>query len=135
MSLVIDGIGLAPSDASAIRALVEPWTKACVERNWDRLLSMCTDDIIFLPPNEPSAQGGAVRPWLEIFPTIKAMAWDIDHLEGAGQLACARGWVRMTLEVSGQQLSFDGKYTDVFRKQPDGTWRFALVIWNSNEAA
>jgi ketosteroid isomerase-like protein len=60
MSLVIDGTGLAPTDASAIRAMVEPWTKACVERNWDRLLSMCTDDIIFLD-SAPRQRGGCGR--------------------------------------------------------------------------
>lgn len=135
MSQVIDGAGLTPNDVVAIRALVEPWTRACVQRDWDSLLGICTDDIVFLPPSEPAVGGGGVRPWLDRFPAIKAMAWDIDHVEGAGHLACARGWVRMTLEVSGQQLAFDGKYTDVFRKQPDGSWRFALVIWNSNNAA
>ena len=63
------------------------------------------------------------------------MAFDIDHLEGVGHLACLRGWVKMTLDVSGQQVLFNGKYTDVCRKQPDGTWRFALVMWSSNEPA
>jgi ketosteroid isomerase-like protein len=135
MSQVIDGTGLTADDVIAIRALVEPWTTACVKRDWDSLLDMCTDDVVFQPPNEPIVEGAAARSWLDRFPTIKAMAWDIEHVEGAGQLAWARGWVRMTLEVSGQQVGFDGKYTDLFRKGSDGTWRFALVVWNSNTAA
>ena len=93
---------------------------------------MCTDDIVFLLPGEPAVEGDGVRRWLDNFPAINAMASDIDRVEGAGHLACVRGWVRMTLEVSGQQLAFDGKYTDLFRKQPDGTWGYALVMWNSN---
>jgi ketosteroid isomerase-like protein len=96
---------------------------------------MCTDDMVFLPPDEPTVEGGVVRRWLDNFPAIKAMSLDIDRVEGTGHLACVRGSVRMTLEVSGQQLAFDGKYTDLFRKQPDGTWRFALVMWNSNKPA
>ena len=135
MSQVIDGTGLTPNDVLAIEALVEPWTNACVGRDWDSLLGMCTDDIVFQPPNEPSVAGRDVRRWLDNFPVIKAMAWHIDNVEGVGHLACASGWVKMTLEMDGQQLVFDGKYTDVFRRQPDGTWRFALVIWNSNTAA
>ena len=135
MSHVIDGTGLSSPDVAAIRALIEPWTNACVRRDWDTLLGMCTDDVIFLPPNKPAVQNSGVRQWLDDFPTIKAMAWDIDHIEGVIGLACLRGWVKMTLDVSGQEVLFNGKYTDICRKQADGSWRFALVIWNSNESA
>ena len=135
MSQVIDGTGLTADDVAAIRGTIEPWRNACVRRDWDGLLGMCTDDIVFLPPDEPTVEGGVVRRWLDNFPAIKAMSLDIDRVEGTGHLACVRGSVRMTLEVSGQQLAFDGKYTDLFRKQPDGTWRFALVMWNSNKPA
>jgi ketosteroid isomerase-like protein len=127
--------GLTQKDETMIRAIIEPWTRACLERDWDALLGMCADDVAFSPPNEPLVQGDSVRPWLDGFPEIKAMAWDIDYIEGAGDLAWLRGWVRMTLALPGQVVTFDGKYTDVARKQPDGSWRFALVMWSSNEAA
>jgi ketosteroid isomerase-like protein len=104
-------------------------------RDWDTLLSFCTDDIAFSPPNEPLVQGPAARPWLERFPTISTMGWDIDHIEEAGDLAWLRGGVRMTLDVSGQTVDFDGKYTDVARRGADGAWRIAHVMWSSNEAA
>jgi ketosteroid isomerase-like protein len=116
-------------------ALVEPWTLACVARDWDALLSFCTDDVAFSPPNGPLAEGAAVRPFLEGFPTISKMGWGIDHIEEAGDLAWLRGWVRMTLDVSGQKVDFDGKYTDIARRGADGTWRIAQVMWSSNEAA
>jgi len=135
MSQIIDPTGLMADDVAAIRGTIEPWTNACVRRDWDRLLSMCTDDVVFLPPNEPAVEGGGVRAWLDNFPTIIAMSLDMERVEGAGQLACVRGWVKMTLEISGQQLAFDGKYIDVLRKQPDGMWRFAQVMWNANTAA
>jgi hypothetical protein len=32
------------------------------------------------------------------------------------------------MSVEFQELA---KYADVFRRQPDGTWRFALVVWNA----
>jgi len=54
------------SAASAIPELVEPWTRACLARDWDAVLGMCTDDVVFSPPNEPLVEGQAVRPWLEI---------------------------------------------------------------------
>jgi len=66
---------------------------------------------------------------------MTSMAWDIEHLESAGDLSWLRGPVRMTVDVAGQSVAFDGKYTDVCRQTSDGTWRFAVVMWSSNEAA
>ena len=99
------------------------------------LLALCTDDVVFSPPNEPLVEGTAVRPWLEGFPAITTMGWDIDHLESTGDLAWLRGWVRMDLDIGGQAVSFNGKYTDVARRGADGQWRMAVVMWSSNEAA
>lgn len=135
MSSADTGTGLSREDVAAIRANISPWTRACIARDWDSLLGMCTRDIIFLPPNEPAVKADGARSWLDNFPTIKAMEWDIDHVQGKADLAYLSGWVKMTLEVSGQEIRFNGKYTDVCRKQADGSWRFALVIWNSNEPA
>jgi ketosteroid isomerase-like protein len=92
MSQVFDAIGLTADDVAAIRGTIEPWRNACVQRDWDGLLEMCTDDIVFLPPNEPTVEGGGVRRWLDNFPAIKAMALEIDRVEGAGHLACVKGF-------------------------------------------
>ena len=135
MSQVIDGTGVNPADETALRAFIAPWAEACVQRDWGALLAMCTDDVIFLPPNEPAVQGPDVRAWLETFPTIRGMTFDFDHIESSAALACGRGPVKMDLEVSGQPVAFDGKFTDHFRRQPDGTWRFSLVMWSSNQLA
>ena len=135
MSQIIDWTGLTADDVAAIRGTIEPWTTACLQRDWDRLLDLCTDDIMFLPPNEPPVEPARARAWLDNFPTIKALSIEMEHVEGAGPVAYARGSVKMTLDISGQEVAFDGKYLDVFRKQPDGRWRFAQVIWNSSTGA
>jgi ketosteroid isomerase-like protein len=40
---------------AAIRATVVPWTKAALDRNWDAMISMCTNDVVFAPPGEPGS--------------------------------------------------------------------------------
>lgn len=126
---------LSNEDVHAIHDTIEPWSTACMEADWDALLDMCTEDVVFMPPGEPAVEGSAVRPWLEEFPTIKSMTWDIDHLEGEGDLAVLRGWTHMVMEESAEEIEFRGKYTDLCRCQADGSWRCALVIWNSDEPA
>lgn len=126
-TLILDG------DArSAMEQMIEPWSRACMERDWDTLLAMCNDDIIFMPPGAPAVTGAAVRPWLDSFPEILAMSWSIDMLEQVGDLAWLRGPVNQTLVIDGQHLEFKGKYTDVIRRGRDGLWRYSLIVWNSN---
>ena len=57
MSQVIDGTGLTADDLLAIRGTFEAWRDACVRSDWDALLGMCTDDIVFLPPGESTVEG------------------------------------------------------------------------------
>ena len=132
MSATSTLLELSAQDIASIHRMIEPWNKACIKRDWDALLSMCTDDVIFLPPQDKPIQGVTIRGWLNRFPTIKSMWWDIKYLEGRGDLAFVRGAVRQTLVIDGQDILFDGKYSDTMRKDADGVWRFASIMWNSN---
>jgi uncharacterized protein (TIGR02246 family) len=119
---------------AAVQELIQPWTQACLSRDWDGLLSMCTSDIVFMPHGSPPISGSAVRPWLDSFPTIKAMSWDVKNVEAEGDLAFVSGAVQQTLEIDGKRQEVDGKYCDLFRREADGRWRFAVIIWNENRA-
>lgn len=132
MSATTSLLELSAQDIASIHRMIEPWNRACVMRDWDALLSMCTADVIFLPPQSRPMQGMAIHGWLNTYPTIKAMWWDIKEIEGCGDLACLRGALRQTLVADGQDVLFDGKYANTMRKEADGNWRFATLIWNSN---
>ena len=123
-----------PDDAAQFRATIEPWTKACVDRDWDALLAMCTEDIVISGPGDPKVTGDAVRPWLENYPVIKTMAFDYDRMEISGDLAAANGSGSMTIEVEGQEDSMDFDFIDVFRKDRHGTWLFSSIVFNSKDA-
>lgn len=120
------------TDAELIRDTQAPWKEAALARDWDAMLDMCTDDMVFMPPGEPSVSGDDLRPWLESFPVIREFDTDFEDVVVSGELAVASGSVRMSLEIDGERVPFDGKFTDVFRKGADGTWRYRRVIWNSN---
>ena len=119
---------------AAVQDLIEPWCQAIRDRDWDAMLSMCTDDITFMPHGEPPVSGDAIRPWLEAFPTVTAMSWDVAALEAAGDIAFVRGSVQQTLEMEGGDYHVDGKYCDLVRREADGRWRFAVIIWNENRS-
>lgn len=126
---------LTPVDVSSIRATAEPWVRACIERDWDALLEMCTDDVVFLPPDEPIVPSDRVRAWLEAYPEIETFDFDFDHIEGQDHLAVAYGTFRMTVTIEGRSVALDGKFHDTFRRDDRGKWLYAIVIWNSSQPA
>ena len=117
---------------AAIRASIAPWTKACLDRDWDALLAMCTDDVVFAPPGEPRVSGKNVRPWLEAFPVMKVFNFNFDRIDVNEELATGVGGGTWTLNLNGQDLTASFKFADVFRRGPDGNWRYAYAIWNSD---
>lgn len=119
---------------AAVQNLIQPWCQAGVDGDWDKLLSMCTDDVVFMPHGAPPVSGDALRPWLDSFPKITAMSWDVDALEEAEDIAFLRGSVQQTLETEDGVYQVDGKYCDLMRREADGQWRFAVVIWNENRS-
>jgi ketosteroid isomerase-like protein len=129
------GTGAQPQldDAAQIRATIAPWRQACLDRDWGALLAMCTDDIVFSAPGQPTVTGDAVWSWLESYPVMRALTFDFDRIEVNGDLAAASGSGSQILEVEGQVVSADLDFTDVFRKDQDGTWLYSTVTFNLNQ--
>ncbi len=126
---------LAQQDVTAIRATRDPWCQACVDRDWDGLLALCTKDVVFLPPDAPVAEGrAATRSYLETYPEMKTFTFNFTHIEGSGDLASARGNFAITANVDDNEVAFTGKFVDTFRKASDGSWKYSSVIWNHDHA-
>lgn len=117
---------------TAAQALIEPFNTAVIKRNWDALLDMCNEDILFMPPGEKPVPRSRALKWLDQFPTVKKMSWEIDHIEAHDEIAFMYGPVQQTLVIDGVEEKFDGKYCDVLRLGMDGKWRFSVMMWNAN---
>ncbi len=124
---------LGEADLAAIIEMIEPWNKAVVDRNYEALMELCSDDVVFQPPGESAKLGNDFREWFEAFPTIRSMSWEVTHAEGEGNLAVIMGPVEEVIEQDGEIINFRGKFCDALRKCDDGKWRVASVTWNSNE--
>ncbi len=55
-------------------------------------------------------------------------------VEVSGDLAAASGSGSMLLEVEGQEVTETFDFTDVFRKDEQGTWLYSSVNFNSKDA-
>jgi ketosteroid isomerase-like protein len=134
MDTTATGAQLQPDDTAQIRATIGPWIQACLDRDWDALLAMCTQDVSISGPGDPKVSGDAVRTWLENYPLIKEMTVGFDRVEVSGDLAAASGSGSMLLEVKGQEATETFDFIDVFRREESGAWLYSAVNFNSKDA-
>lgn len=124
---------LTDHDINSIRKELEHHNEAMKRRNFDQVMSMYTDDVLFMPPDEPPIEGKqAARRWLEGWPTILDFDSKMVEAEGSEELACAHGVFSMKVEEEGTPVLKRGKWLASFRRQPDNTWRCAWDAWNLN---
>jgi ketosteroid isomerase-like protein len=117
------------ADMQANRQLVDRWTAYLNAKQWDSLAQLYTENASVMPPNMPTLRGRpAIRDFIASFPPITAFRIVDDTIDGVGGLAYARGRYWMT--VAGTPDS--GKFVEVRRKQPDGSWRLEVDIFSSN---
>ena len=118
-----------------IEALVAPWVQACLDRDWDALLALCTDDVVFAPPGELSVSGEeSLKTWLDAFPVMTEFEFSFDQIDESDDLAVGFGTGSMTVEMGDDTASMTIKFADVFHRQADGGWLYSHVIWNGNES-
>jgi uncharacterized protein (TIGR02246 family) len=117
-------------DVQAIRNLIETWLRATREGDVDTVLSLMTEDVIFLVPGEPPLQGrnayaDALRSVLG--KTSVESASHIDEIEVMGDVA----WCRTRLDVTVLSKHGDtpmlrrGHTLSILRRCEDGKWRLA----------
>ena len=92
------------------------------------------ENATLLPPGGPAVKGReAIARYLGSFGKVTNFEVTDEEIGGGGDVAYIAGVYDMTFEVSGQAPVRDtGKYIEVWRRQPDGSWRCHLDTFNSD---
>ena len=125
---------LSGADAAALRAVHDRFSAALLRQDFDAVAALYAEDATLLPPQEPAVHGrAAIRKWTAAMPRVTRIVLHVDDLDGRADVAYMRGTFAMTLEPEGAPpVSVVGKYVEILNKQPDGVWRFAVDIFNSD---
>jgi uncharacterized protein (TIGR02246 family) len=126
---------LTETDRNAITSGVASLDQALLARDWSTAASMYTDDGMALAPNTPGAAGrAAVEKLFSGFPKVRSFKQRVVEIDGHGNLAYARATYETELIPPGSKAPVKdaGKVLAIWRKQPDGSWRVARAIWNSD---
>ena len=126
--------GLSEADRTAIRKAGETDLMMMIAKDWKGDLALYTEDAIQLPPNQAALQGkAAIQAWDEAFPPFSNFQEQSLEIEGQADLAYDRGTYSMTVTPPGAAPIEDrGKYLTIYRKQADGSWKIARVMFNSD---
>ena len=87
-----DSGGLSETDISAIKAASHEWVTTYNKNDWDALAKLFSPDATLMPPNSPEVVGrDAISAWEAEYESGFQIAFDVQEIEGKGDLAYVRG--------------------------------------------
>jgi ketosteroid isomerase-like protein len=123
-----------------LRDLDAQWSKAAAAKDLEQTIAYYSDDAIVLPPNATSAATKETvrNVWKDLLATPGlVITWKPANvrLGKSGEMAWVSGTYELTIkDASGKSANDRGKYLEVWEKQPDGNWKCAADMWNSDLA-
>ncbi len=125
------------ADIKAIHALGDQYAAAVNSSDAAAVAATYADDGIEMPPDQAATEGRqAIQAQYETLYKENALKFALTSLETqvAGDWAYDRGTYTVTVTPkSGKPMGQTGKYLEINKRQPDGSWKVHRVIWNSNE--
>jgi ketosteroid isomerase-like protein len=128
---------LSSADHAAIRASTDRFPTSLVKRDFAALGRLYTEDAVVMPPNQPAVFGrAAFERWIVSFPRVLRLTLTPAEIDGRADIAYVRGTYAMTLHPEGAPTPVDdvGKYVEIRKRQPDGSWLIATDIFNSDKS-
>lgn len=128
---------LTGADKAAIEASLAEWVKGALANDWAAVAATYTEDAVLMPPNSPIVEGRAnIQAYFEGFPPVRELTATNVEVLGQGDTAYVRGTYTMTIAAEDAEAIMDtGKYLEVRKKQPDGSWLLHRDMFSSDLAA
>jgi len=107
------------------------WNNAYNRGDAAACAALYAEDAILMPPNQPMVRGKkALQEFMQGLidkvggtTTSQMMEFGVE-----GDLA----YQRATVAFMSEKTTDVGKFVEIFRPQPDGSWKIHLCIWNSD---
>jgi len=119
-------------DEQAIRQLIDMWIKATASGDTTKVLSLMSDDVVFLIAGHPPMRGK--QTFADASKRMDSMKVEgqseVQEIRIMGDFAYA--WTNLTVSVtqkSGDKMKRSGNTLSIFQKQNDGRW---LLIRDAN---
>jgi uncharacterized protein (TIGR02246 family) len=130
--------GLSPADEARIRSVDSAFMAAANAGDAEAVASVYASGGALLAPNLPPQQGrDAIKAFWGGFLDAYNVRFEVasDTIEGRGDLAYNRGHYRFTAVPKAKGapgVADEGKFIEILKKQPDGSWKYVLDMYSSN---
>jgi uncharacterized protein (TIGR02246 family) len=129
----------AERDIQAIAEIRERTMQAENAGDADFFNSACTEDVVAMPPGMPAFVGrDAAVGFMQFFLSQFDMRirYVSEETQIDGDTAYDRGTYAQTLtpKGGGPETTENGKYLWLYRREMDGEWKMARVMWNASTA-
>jgi len=129
------------SAKAAIEALNQQWEMNFENHDAAGLAALFTEDGVRMPQGGPATVGRPAleaayrRDFAEVWKTRAKVRLHAEEVIISGEYAFARGVDTLVQVQDGRQVldGETGKWLFVYRRQPDGTWKYHWTTFNSNE--
>jgi uncharacterized protein (TIGR02246 family) len=127
------------SAKAAIQALNQEWEKNFENHDLTGLVALFTEDCVRMPQGgtatvgRPALEAAYRQDFAEVWKTQAKVRLNAGEVIIAGEYAFARGADTLIQDQEDRQVGETGKWLFVYRRQPDGTWKYHWITFNSNE--
>ena len=125
------------ADIEAIKITHVEFDAALKAGDLDSWVSLFTEDAVQMPPNMPALVGkDAIRDFFQSFFEQKDFEGGglIEEVVVCGDWAFVRGTYAFTIttKAGGEPIRDSGKWVAFNKRQPDGSWKYHRMIYNSD---
>jgi uncharacterized protein (TIGR02246 family) len=131
---------LSPGDEAGIRSVDSAFVAAANAGDAEGMAAAYADQAALLAPNLPPQKGrAAIKAFWGGFLDAYSVRFEVvsDTIEGRGDLAYNLGHYRFTAVPKAKGaagVADEGKFVEILKKQPDGSWKYMLDMYSSNLA-
>jgi uncharacterized protein (TIGR02246 family) len=131
---------LSAADRAGIRSVDSAFAAAANAGDAGGVAAAYTADASLLAPNLPPQKGhDAIKAFWGGFLDAYTVRFEVvsDTIEGRGDLAYNQGHYRFTALPKAKGVpgvADEGKFLEILKKQPDGSWKYVIDMYSSNLA-
>jgi ketosteroid isomerase-like protein len=123
-------MSLSDQDIQSIRDRAADFPARMMSGDFEGISHHYEEDAVLMPTGEGSITGRSqIQEWMKAFPPLDFFQFEIDDIDGDGDMAYVRGRYHMVF-AGDEPVDQRGKYLEVRKKQADGSWLMRVDIFN-----